>query len=359
MTSRKVSTTPLSRRSLLKAGGVAAAYTALSPMILRSAEAADDKLLYVNTWGGTWTAAEKKHFFEPFTAETGIQIRTVEPVSLARLKATVQAQTHEFDVISIASVEATQAFNEGLVETFDADFPRDKIWKGGIVGNYGIKSIANGQPMIFNKNKFPNGGPQSWADFWDVKKFPGNRSLLNAPAPTLGYALLADGVALDKIFPMDLDRAFKKLKELKPHIKVWWTQGGQSEQLMKDGEVDLMTVYSSRAKPIIQAGVPLGFNWNQTYNDVGSWMITKNSPRKAAAQKFLEFIQRPIPHAGFATEIQYGATNPEAIKLMKPEDVEQTPTAPSHFHKTFQIDTVWMAPKMPEIRERWAEFMAG
>ena len=36
---------------------------------------------------------------------------------------------------------------------------------------------------------------------------------------------MADGVAPDKLYPLDVDRAFKKLEEIKPNITVWWTSG--------------------------------------------------------------------------------------------------------------------------------------
>ncbi len=72
--------------------------------------------------------------------------------------------------------------------------------------------------LTWSKKAFPNGGPQSWTDFFDTAKFPGPRSL-----PDTGdrewwvplAALLADGVAPDKAFPMDIDRAYKKLDALK------------------------------------------------------------------------------------------------------------------------------------------------
>jgi hypothetical protein len=70
----------------------------------------------------------------------------------------------------------------------------------------------------------------------------GTRSLYNSAPRTLMFALLADGVPADKVCPFDLDRAFKKLDQIKPHIKVWWTQGNQSQQLIRDGEIDIMAL---------------------------------------------------------------------------------------------------------------------
>ena len=60
--------------------------------------------------------------------------------------------------------------------------------------------------------------PASWADFWDVKRFSGPRGLRNNPRGTLEIALLADGISAEKLYPLNLDRAFAKLDELRPHL---------------------------------------------------------------------------------------------------------------------------------------------
>jgi spermidine/putrescine-binding protein len=74
--------------------------------------------------------------------------------------------------------------------------------------------------IAYRPDAFPNGTPKSWADFWDVKKFPGPRSLRNHPVDNLEAALMADGVAPEKIYPIDIDRAFRKLDEIHKNIAV-------------------------------------------------------------------------------------------------------------------------------------------
>ena len=128
--------------------------------------------------------------------------------------------------------------------------------------DYGIISYSLGTNLVYRKDKFPNGGPQSWADFWDVKKFPGSRCLFDRSFTCLAFALLADGVPIDKLYPMDIDRAFRKMDEIKPHIKVWWRDGSQSQQLIRDGEVDMIAMWSARAVDLIDDKVPLEIVWN-------------------------------------------------------------------------------------------------
>ena len=62
---------------------------------------AQTRTVYVNSYGGVWETSWKKAFFDPFTAQTGIQIKTVPGVSFAKLKAQVQTRNYEWDVINI------------------------------------------------------------------------------------------------------------------------------------------------------------------------------------------------------------------------------------------------------------------
>ena len=207
------------RRRFLQKAGAAAAATALGPLLITQRTIAQTRTLYVNSWGGSFTAAQDAAYFKPFTAETGIHIRTVTPVSYAKIKAQVQAGRFEFDMTSINSMQWLRASREGLAEPIDwTIFKKDTLPAEAIVANgYGVASNIQGTNLCYRRDKFPNGGPKSWVDFWDVKRFPGARGLcINDSPRTLIFALLADGVPADRLYPLDVDRAFKKLDQIKP-----------------------------------------------------------------------------------------------------------------------------------------------
>ena len=79
----------------------------------------------------------------------------------------------------------------------------------------------------------------------DAQAFPGRRALSAYPQEMMEIALLGDGAARDKLYPLDAKRAFAALNRIKPNIGVWWSSGAQSAQLIKDGEVDLMSMMLS------------------------------------------------------------------------------------------------------------------
>ncbi|HEY0294275.1 MAG TPA: extracellular solute-binding protein, partial [Bordetella sp.] len=214
--------------------------------------------------------------------------------------------------------------------------------------------------LVYRKDKFPNGGPQSWADFWDVKKFPGPRSLPASMANrVLAYALMADGVPHDKLYPLDVERAFKKLDEIKPHIDVWWSQGSQAEQLIRDGEVSMIALWNNRAVMMQQQNVPLELVWNDALvSDVVYGMVkgAKNAP---LAWEFINYLADAKRQAGFSSYLFYGAGNPEAYKLMTPDVLAALPGSDVHAKMVAFANSEWESVNGSKVTERFTNWRAG
>jgi putative spermidine/putrescine transport system substrate-binding protein len=161
--------TVVDRRRLLQTGGGALAAAAAGPLLATGRTRAQARTVFVNTWGGSWTAAEEAAFFKPFTEATGVRVQTVAPVSYAKLKAQVQSGRYEWDVTEINQSEWLRAEREGLIEPIDwTVVQKDKLFPDAVFAN-GISYCALGTNLCYRKDKFPNGGPQSWVDFWDVR----------------------------------------------------------------------------------------------------------------------------------------------------------------------------------------------
>ena len=349
----------ISRRVLVKGAAKSALFVGLAPSILKTTVLAQENVLYVNTWGGVWTTVETDAFYKPFTAATGIRIQPVTPVSMAKLKAEVQTGNYDWDCSNLDRMEFTTASNEKLLEPIDfKSIDQTKVSPGTIVGD-GVAGLAVGTPLVYRKDKFPKGGPKSWADFWDVKQFPGPRALYDQSFTALAYALIADGVPKDKIYPMDLDRAFKKLDEIKPYIKVWWKQGAQSQDLIMNGEVVMLPMWNGRAQALIDKGAPLEIVWNGNQNYFAYWFVAKGSPRASKAWKFIEMTAQAKPQADFCSQLPYGPSNPKAFEFMTAEAASKTPSTPEHLAESFEADTVWLAPRMSDIQRRWTQWLAS
>ena len=346
---------PITRRNLLTRS---AALAGIAPAIIGRRAAAEEKVLYINTYGGTIRAAETEAYYKPFTEQTGITIRPVEGVSLAKLKAAVQSGSYEFDMTILDLFDVYQARLQGLLEPVDLGTLDASKLAPGCLDNDGVYIRSLGTDLCYRTDKFPNGGPKSWSDFWDVEKFPGNRSLYSQSFSATAYALIADGVPVDKLYPMDFDRAFRKLDAIKPHIKVWWTQGNQSEVLIRDGEVDMIDMWNGRAQALIDAGTPMQIVWNGGMLSKSHYVVARGSPRAKLAWQFIQFSNQAQDQAAFSKILPYGPANPKAFDFMTPAQVAKCPTAADHAAVAYVPDAEWLGPRGAALRERWVQWLA-
>ena len=336
-----------------------AATASLAPLVVTRRARAETRTLYINSWGGSWTKAQDEAFYKPFTAATGVRIRTVAPVSFAKLKAQVQSGSYEWDLTSINEPEWLRADREGLAEPIDWSIvEKDKIPPGSVFAN-GIAMSTLSTALCYRRDRFPGGPPRSWADFWDVAKFPGNRSLYENAPRSIIFALLADGVPRDRLYPLDLDRAFRKLDAIKPHIKVWWTQGNQSQQLLRDGEIDMMPIWNARASELQQEGVPVELVWEGAVAYRTMWGVAKGAPNRDLAWRFIQFAVQAKPQADWATRLYYGPANPQAFALIPPDIARQLPTYEDHMRVMAEPNAEWIAAHAAEMEERFTSWLTS
>jgi len=335
------------RRSFLMGTAAVAGATLAAPSVGR----AQTKELYINSWGGPWLEAATANLFEPFTSATGIDVKTVSPVSFAKLAAQVRSGVYEFDVTTLGGGDIVRANEAGLLEDLTPTY------EGGVFNN-GMGSHAFATVLGWRTDTYADEKPQSWADFWDVERFPGRRSLQRYPARIIPLALLADGVAKEDLYPLDIERAFAKLDEIKDHITVWWTAGAQSEQLLRDGEVDMMGIWHGNYFRAEDSGAPVAMTWNQAEIERSYWVVAKETPNMEAAKMFVEFATSAEPLAGFVEQANYGALNPAATALVPDAAKPRMPTSPDNYPLTFEQDMTNWGADPAEVSMRFDEWLA-
>jgi putative spermidine/putrescine transport system substrate-binding protein len=263
---------------------------------------------------------------------------------------------------SINSMQWLRASREGLAEPIDwTIFNKDTLPPDAIVANgHGVASNIQGTNLCYRSDKFPAEGPKSWADFWDVKRFPGARGLcINDSPRTMIFALLADGVPADRLYPLDVDRAFKKLDQIKPYIKVWWREGNQSQQLIRDGELDMMSIWNGRATELKQMGVPVELVWNGAVRSTSTWCVLKGAPNRKLAWEFIQFATQAKPQAEFNRRLYYGPTNPAAFEFMPHDIAVVLPTYNANLAVSIREDDEWEADRIVALEERFTQWLAS
>lgn len=346
------------RRTVLKSIGGAAAM--LSPLASALAFAAGDKQLIVTDPGGPYGPAYRKAFYDPFEKATGIRVinsaREAQP--LAQFTAMVQTRNYIWDVTTLTlSADVLPLEQRGLLEPLGLTAAAYPDLIPGAVRPDWLGVNVYGTVLAYRKDKYGANPPHSLQDFWDTKRFPGTRAMRRSALDSLEQALLADGVAADKLYPLDVDRAFKSLDRIKPHIAVWWTAGAQSTQLLQTGEADMVITWSSRAQTAIDNGAPVGIVWNQATYAIEGWGIPRGTPRAEYAKAFVKFCADPARQAVLANTVSTGPTNTKAFQLIEAQRAELLPTAADHIKNEVEIDAQWWTAHRDAVTERFTTWL--
>src|SRR5689334_24442475 len=207
----------INRRQTIMLGG-ASALAAATPALAQN-EPPKPAQIVVNHSGGSMGSAMRKAFFNGFEKKYGIRVVETSPADFGKLRAMVDSGNVEWDVTEIGGQDAIRAIQMKLVEKIDDKIVDRSKYPEKARSPYIFASSVYTTVIGYRTDVFKGGGqPKSWTDWWDVKKFPGARSMRNHPTDNLEFALIADGVPKDKVYPIDFDRAFKKLDQIKPHV---------------------------------------------------------------------------------------------------------------------------------------------
>ena len=248
------------RRRFLTTAAAAGVASLAFPRTVTPARAAKNELVFVG-FGGSYQDGQTKALFEPFEKETGIKVIQTTGVDIAKLRAQVQSRNVEWDLISIPDRLRYTAVKDGLLMPLDYKTINAKDVMPALVTEYAVGGVTIPMLLTYSTKAYPAGKePRTWMDFWDPQKFPGPRGLYNAPTYILEFALIADGAPKDKLYPLDVPRAFKSLDRVKAAVKVWWSQFPQPGVLLKSGEIT-MTPWT-RSISFIQEGEPLGISYD-------------------------------------------------------------------------------------------------
>ena len=321
---------------------------AVAALSLAAAGPAWSQELTVVSFGGSYQDGQSKALFVPAAKAMGIKLKEETYTSISDLRLKVKAGAVTWDVVTSGSGSAARAGAEGILEKLDYKTIDVSSFLPGMAQEYCVGGDVFSTVLAWNTKTYGDKGPQSWADFWDVKKFPGKRAYRKGVAGALEPALMADGVPPEKVYevlssPGGIERAIKKIKELKPHIAVWWASGAQHAQLMKDGEVDMTTGWNGRFDVAAKDGANVAYTFNQGLLDNDCYAIPKGAPNKDLAMKFLAEITKPPYQAEFTKYITYGPTNTKAFEIgaIDPAFAKKLPSHPENAAKQITINLDW------------------
>jgi len=358
----------------LTAAVVATAATAFA------ATASAETELVVVSWGGAYSASQQKAYHEPYMkANPGIKIINdgSAPEAVAKLRAMNEVGNVTWDLVDAVASDAMRLCDDGLALPINHDkdlapapdgTPASKDFGNLVVSECFIPQIVYSTTFGYRTDKVKS-APTSVCDVFDLKKYPGKRSLEKKPINNFEWALLCDGVAPQKIYDVmgskgGVSRALKKLDTIKKQV-IWWTKGAQTPQLLADGEVIMGSTYNGRLFSVIEEEKqPIGMLWDWQVFDLDGWIIPKGTKNLAAVKKFLRFATDTQRLADQAKYISYGpARNSSAPMVSKHATLgidmkPHMPTDPKNAKNTLLFNYEFWADHQDDFTERFEAWLA-
>ena len=359
-----------------RSGALWVLVTALAALLGAPVGAAES--LTVVSWGGSYQRASTLAVLDPFSAETGIEVR-IEDYNggLAQIRAQVETGNVHWDVVDLELTDLLRGCDEGLLEPLSLDAlppsadgtaPLDDFLPDAL-SECGVGQLFGATIYAYNRNAFDGATPSTIDDFFDMARFPGRRGMRRVPMSNLEFALLADGLPGAEVYaalgtPAGLKRAFRKLDTIKEHV-VWWDAGAQPPQMLADGEVLMTTAYNGR---IFNAQVlekqPFVVVWDGANLQSAGFGIVAGTPNLSAARRLALYSARPEVMASISKYISYSPSRRSALPLVSThletgvQMAPHMPTGEGNLDRALTQDAQWWADHADDINERFAAWLA-
>ena len=315
----------------------------------------------IATFGGTMQETQQKAYFEPFEKATGIKVPFAgsDPT---KIKAMVETNNIEWDLAQLSRGSIMNLMKTGdYFEKIDYSLVDDGVDKDYRF-EYGLEMLVWAQVIGYRTNSLKGAVPNGWADFWDTKKFPGDRAMVgtgNGGWPELEFALMAAGVAPDKLYPIDIDSAFASYDKIKKDVVKWWDTGAMPVQLLTDREVVMTSVWNGRMAALQAAGVPAQISWTQGLLKRDAWGIPKGAKNAANALKFVAYSTMAIPQARVSLGIPYGSVNAGSNEFIPDERLKVLPSAPAIKSQLVNYNYDWWIENRATVIARFNKWLLG
>jgi len=322
---------------------------------------AEEKVVFAN-YGGLVSDFYSQYCAPPLKEKYGITLEQVaisDP--LGQLKVQQSTGTNLWDMFPAEGEILITASENGWLEPIDWAVvdPNNEMPEVGR-HKYGVAGRVYSMVLAYRTDKVPAGKTvDGWKSYWDVENFPGPRAMRDTPLENLEFALLADGVELKEIYnvlstPEGVDRAFKKLDEIKPDITVFWTSGQQPAQLLASGEVYYTNTWNGRVVQMKSEKVPVDISWNGGSLNIPFYSVPKGAKNPTGVMKMFNLCFMDLDMQVIAAKINgYPALLPKLPALLPEEVRVDLPTSEKNFPVQFAFNMEFWAKNRAALQRRW------
>jgi len=351
----------IDRRSFLK--GLAALGVLPALAAGDAARAADAKEIVIANWGGLANDGFLRFYGQPFEKdhpEAKVLTDSGGPAG-GKIRAMVESGHVTWDLCDSSSSSAFWLGGLKLLEPIDYKVvDKANVPPVGFAIPYGVAPYSFSTVLAYDKAKVGDVPPKTWADFWDLKKYPGRRLLRHDALSMLELAIMAAGTPFDKVYPIDMKLALDKFKEIKEHC-IYWNSGSESEQFIRTGEAVMGAIWHTRASVLSrESNDRMSWTWNQALLQPGIFVVPKGNPAGALAQQLLaSMCAKPEPQIGLLGLLGNGPSNPKAAALVPPELRRFNPTDPENAKPQLVINGEWWGANYPDANAKYVDTISS
>jgi len=322
---------------------------------------AADKVVNVAGYGGIVNEYLTKTFGIPFEKQTGIKVNWGSNASLALAKLQNTSGTPaQWDIVVLTGAEYVTAVEQKLIAPWDYSVIDSANIPPEYKQPYGVKFSLFLWVMAWDKRVISDAqAPKTLAEFWDTAKYKGKRSLYSnvSDGSILEFALLADGVKLDQLYPLDIDRALRSLDRLGRDNIIWHTTNQEPVQQLTSGAVSLATAFDGRLIAANRSGAQIGFTADYSAVSGNPYCVIATSERKQEAYQLLNFMMNDAEaDAEYMKLTNYAIPNTKALSLVPQNVLDILPTSPALKDKVFVKDDVWWGQNLAKATAKFREW---
>ena len=361
----------ISRRSLLRWGASSAIMlpfvgalsacgddSSAAPAATGAASKAAKKakeIVYVG-YGGSPQEATTAVVLDTFTAKTGIPVTgTTGASDIAKFRAMVEAGKTTWDTVEVTTPIFSQLVKEGLIDKMDYSVvPREGYQDPRFVNDFAVPQYYYSHCIFWNTERIP-GGMSTWADVWNVKKFPGKRAFQKKAYYLFEAALLADGVAPADLYPMDVDRALRKIEEIKDHLI--FQDLNTIQNLVAQGDVVTGDLGLTRVQTLIKDKVPLKYTWDENIVDAVRWVIPKGSPNPEGTAELIKHTVDPQIQLDLLEKTGFTPSTSAALSKLPASERADLPGTEETLPTSAALNMEWYAEHGQEAQKALDEWL--
>jgi len=307
-------------------------------------------------FGGALQANQDKAWFTPFSRENGVKVVQTDNTGTAALQTQIQSGNIQWDVVEEAQFQA----DTGCGTLYDKipDVDRSQIDPKYLTNDCGVPIVKFSFVLAYNSKKYST-PPTSIGDIMNTKAFPGKRGMSDAAVNgPIEAAQLGSGVAADKLYPLDYQKAITQLGTIKSDI-VFFKTFAEEQDALASGNIDMALIPNGRAYNASVTNPDIKVAWGSALTLFDNALLVKGAPNATAAKAFLNYVAKPDTQIALSTIFPYGVltkggtpTMPGALQPFFPDD-------PANASQLLYQDQKWWSQNQDAVNQAWTAFISG